>query len=127
MPYLLHQLLTESARRDPQATAVVYQDRSITYGDLDAASGRLAGVLAAAGVSRGDRVGFYLNKSIESVIAIFGILKAGAVYVPLDPGAPVKRIGFIVGNSGVGPDGAIIYVVVADDVVAVTDPDWDWN
>ena len=100
MPYLLHQLLTESARRDPQATAAVCQDRSIAYGDLDAASDRLAGVLAAGGVRRGDRVGFCLNKSIESVIAIFGILKAGAAYVPLDPGAPVKRIGYIVGDSG---------------------------
>jgi amino acid adenylation domain-containing protein len=49
-------------------------------------------------VARGDRVGIYLNKSVESVIAVFGILKAGATYVPLDPGAPVKRVAYIMHN-----------------------------
>jgi amino acid adenylation domain-containing protein len=98
MAYLLPQLLTDSAARRPEQVAVVFEDRSITYRELDALSSRLAHALQAGGVAPGDRVGIYLNKCVESVVAILGIHKAGAAYVPLDPGAPVRRIAFIIGN-----------------------------
>ena len=98
MAYLLHQLLIDSAAQRPDQEAVVFENRCITYRELDALSNRLAHALRSGGVTPGDRVGIYLNKCIESVVAIAGIHKAGAAYVPLDPGAPVRRIAFIVGN-----------------------------
>jgi len=98
MAYLLQQLLADSAKRDPGKDAVVYRDRKIGYRELDELSNRLANVLVAHGVGRGDRVGICLPKSIESVVAVFGILKAGAVYVPLDPSAPARRQAFIAAN-----------------------------
>lgn len=98
MAYLLQQLLTSSAKQYPNKEAVISRDQSITYKELDGLSNQLAHTLKANGIEKGDRVGIYLNKSIESVVAIFGILKAGATYVPLDPSAPAKRVAFIIGN-----------------------------
>src|SRR6185295_14116812 len=100
MAYLLHQLLTSSAQRHPDHIAVVHKQRSMTYGELEHASNQLAHTLLGLEIVRGDRVGFCVNKSIESIVAIFGILKAGAVYVPLDPAAPPKRLAFITTNCG---------------------------
>jgi len=71
-------------------------DETLTHGDLDELSNRLAQHLRASGVSPGDRVGIDLEKSALAIVAIFGILKAGAAYVPLDPRAPAKRAAFIV-------------------------------
>ena len=98
MPYLLHQLLEISAKQYPDRKAVIYNNNSITYQELNEVSTRLSCVLRNAGVEKGDRIGIYLNKSIEAVSAIFGILKAGAVYVPLDPSAPVRRIASIIND-----------------------------
>ncbi len=101
MAYVLPQLLIETAPRFPEKDAVVFQEEKISYAQLDEVSNRLAHVLKQSGVRRGDRVGIYLNKSIASIVSIFGILKADAVYVPLDPFAPVKRLGYIIKNCGI--------------------------
>lgn len=98
MPYLLQHLLTSSARTHSDRVAVQQQEHTIAYRQLDEKSNQLAHTLIDAGIERRDRVGIYLDKSIEAVIAIFGILKAGATYVPLDPYAPIKRITFIINN-----------------------------
>jgi amino acid adenylation domain-containing protein len=98
MSYLLHQLLEKSARQFPDKIAVIHKTNQITYQNLAKASNQLAHILKTAGVQKGDRVGIYLKKSLEAVIAIFGILKAGAVYVPLDPSAPAQRIAFMLDN-----------------------------
>jgi amino acid adenylation domain-containing protein len=73
----------------------------VTYRELDELSNRLRDRLAAIGVARGDRVGIHLHKSIDSVAAIFGILKCGAAYVPVDPTAPATRNGFIFADCAV--------------------------
>src|SRR5688500_6479279 len=99
-PYLLHDLVTASATASPDAVAVVDRDRSITYGDLDAVTNRLARTLGDLGVRKGDRVALYLDKSLESVITVYGIMKAGAAYVPLDPQAPPARLAKIAGDAG---------------------------
>src|SRR5208282_1743813 len=99
-PYLLHQFLTASARRSPEKTAVVFRDQNLSYGMLDAMTNQLARVLRARGVGHGNRVGIYVSKSIASVVSVFAILKTGACYVPLDPGAPAKRLAYIVRDSG---------------------------
>lgn len=98
--YLLQQALTATAQSRPDETAVAWKDQRLTYRELDQLSERLAHVLRALGVAPGDRVGFYLNKSLFSVIAIYGILKAEAAYVPLDPLAPPQRLAFIVADCG---------------------------
>src|SRR5579863_8710664 len=99
MTYLLHQLLAASARRSPEKVAVISGEQNLTYGVLDTLTDQLAGVLRARGVTRGDRVGIYVSKSLASVVSIFAILKTGACYVPLDPGAPAQRLAFIIRDS----------------------------
>src|SRR5687767_8600595 len=101
MQYLLHHYLQSAAARAPESVAVIDRARHATYAELDTASSRLANLLVELGVTRGDRVGFYLDKSLESLIAIYGILKAGAVYVPFDPQAPPARLGYIAANAGI--------------------------
>lgn len=101
MAYLLHHLLIESAARVPNKEAVRFEGRELTYQDLDVLTNQVAQTLRAAGVQRGDRVGIYLHKSIASIVSLFGILKAGGVYVPLDPNAPVKRLAYIARNCDI--------------------------
>jgi amino acid adenylation domain-containing protein len=101
MAYLLHQLLEASARRFPTKAAVISGERSLSYGELDTLTDQLAGILLARGVARGDRVGIYVTKSLASVVSVFAILKAGACYVPLDPGAPAQRLAYIIRDSGI--------------------------
>jgi amino acid adenylation domain-containing protein len=92
----------ESVRRNPRATAVVEPGYgSLTYAELDALSDRLRDRLAALGVERGDRVGIYMRKSIDALATIYGVLKAGAAYVPVDAGAPPSRGAYILHNCDV--------------------------
>ena len=101
MGYLLQHLLVRSAEQHPNKVAVIYRDKKISYKELDENTNKLAKTLIAHGVKRGDRVGIYMNKSISSIISIHGILKAGAVYVPLDPNAPLTRSTYIIQNCGI--------------------------
>lgn len=98
MAYLLPHLLSQSRTLNPEQIAVTDGTRKVSYADLDDLSNRFAHLLHAAGVRRGDRVGLYLDKSAEAVAALFGIMKLGATYVPLDPAAPVQRIAYMVNN-----------------------------
>jgi len=99
--YLLHHLLTESAAQLPEHPALVFGEEHITYKQLDEITSKLARTLLDHGVRRGDRVAVYLNKSAQSVLCLFGILKAGAAYIPLDPNAPPARLSYILQNAGV--------------------------
>jgi amino acid adenylation domain-containing protein len=100
MDHLLHRLLVRSAELHPDRTAVEDGERSITYAQLEEGSNRTAHLLHDLGVSRGDRVGLYLEKSLESVVGIYGILKCGAAYVPLDPRAPAPRSAYMAADCG---------------------------
>lgn len=101
MRYLVHHLLEDSARRYPENTALVDGDRRLSYRQLDQQANQLAHLLVENGVSRGDRVAIYLDKSLESVVAVYGVMKAGAAYVPFDPDAPVARLAYIAGNCAI--------------------------
>lgn len=101
MIYLLQHLLESAAAARPDATAAVCGDRAMTYGELDRRSSQLAAALARQGVERGDRVGLLFKRSLESLAALFGVLKAGAAYVPLDPSAPAERHRFIIDRCGI--------------------------
>jgi amino acid adenylation domain-containing protein len=101
MAYLLQQLLTKSAKAYPHKPAVWARGRSITYRELDERSNQLAQLLRQRGLEKGDRVGLFFPKSVESIVSMLGVLKAGGVYVPLDPQAPPDRIGYIIANCGI--------------------------
>src|SRR5437588_5506201 len=101
MAYVLQQLLSKSARLYPDKAAVWARGRSITYRELEERSNQMAHLLRKQGIRKGDRVGLFFPKCVESVISMLGVLKAGGVYVPLDPQAPADRIGYIIGNCGI--------------------------
>ena len=101
MIYLLHQLLTESAARYPEKDALTLRDERMTYGELEIESNRLASGLSGIGLQKGERAGIYMNRCIASIVGVFGILKAGATYVPIDPLCPPARLSYIVNKCGI--------------------------
>ncbi len=79
--------------------AIVFGEERVSYAELDERSNRIARLLAARGVKRGDFVGVCFERSIEMVVAVVGALKAGAAYVPIDPGYPAERRAYLVEDS----------------------------
>jgi L-proline---[L-prolyl-carrier protein] ligase len=100
MAYLLQRLLTEAAARQPQRPAVASEGCLLTYQELDQLSNKVARALLRLGVAPADRVGILAPKSAAAVVGLYGVLKAGACYVPLDPKAPSGRLCHIVRDSG---------------------------
>jgi amino acid adenylation domain-containing protein len=100
MAYLLNQLLSRSAERYPERPAIWARGRSLSYRKLEESSNQLAHLLRERGLRKGDRVGLYFPKAVESLVTMFGVLKAGGVYVALDPGAPAQRVEYIIQNCG---------------------------
>lgn len=99
---ILHRYLDDAVHRWPDNVAVQEPEGgSITYRELGELSDRLRDRLVQFGVRPGDRVGFWIRKSIDGVATIFGALKAGAAYVPVDPTAPSVRNGYILADCGV--------------------------
>ena len=90
-PQTLGEVLAEAAVRSPDHAAVRRDDEQITYGELNALADALAVRLRAEGVRRGDRVALHLAKRIPAIAAAYGVMKAGAAYVPLDRTAPTAR------------------------------------
>ncbi|HVV73605.1 MAG TPA: condensation domain-containing protein, partial [Verrucomicrobiae bacterium] len=95
----VHQLFEEQVDRDPQAIAVVYGDVSLTYGELNERSNRLAHHLIGLGVVPDARVAICVERSLEMVVGLLAILKAGGCYVPLDPAYPSERLGYMLKDS----------------------------
>ncbi|MEU8267784.1 amino acid adenylation domain-containing protein, partial [Sphaerisporangium sp. NPDC049002] len=96
----VHDMVEAAARRHPDAVAVEADDEVLTYRELGRRSDALAAHLVARGVRRGDLVTVLLDRSAAVVVALLGILKAGAAYVPLDPELPAARLSDIVTDSG---------------------------
>jgi len=88
------------AARTPGAIAVNCGTETLTYGEIDAASSRLARLLSGLGVGPGDLVALAVERSLALVPAILGVLKSGAAYLPLDLGAPPSRLSFLLADSG---------------------------
>ena len=97
--------LTDMARHaaaSPDAPAVADGARRLSYADLERSASTLAAVLRERGIGRGDLVALYLDRSVELAVAITAVHKAGAGYVPLDPGFPASRLGFMLRDSQAG-------------------------
>ncbi|MEO6238624.1 MAG: amino acid adenylation domain-containing protein [Vicinamibacterales bacterium] len=96
----VHQLFEAQARRKPDAIAIEFEKRTITYVELDTRAEDLARLLRHSGVGPGSLVGLSVERSIDMMVGLLGILKAGAGYVPLDPGYPADRLAFMIEDSG---------------------------
>ncbi|HET7460392.1 MAG TPA: amino acid adenylation domain-containing protein [Longimicrobium sp.] len=98
----IHALFAARVAEAPGAPAVEFGAARLTYAELEARAGALAARLRAAGIGAGGRVGVSMERSAELVVAMLGALKAGAAYVPLDPGYPAERLAFMLGDAEIG-------------------------
>ncbi len=101
MIYLLPHTISNSASRFPNREAFRCGGKSLTFKEIEAKMNQLANLLHQIGIKKGDRIGIYLNRSLETAIAIYGIMQAGAIYVPLDPKVPVERTRFLINDCGI--------------------------
>jgi natural product biosynthesis luciferase-like monooxygenase protein len=98
-PRLVHEVFEAQVARTPDAVALVFEGRTLRYGELNERANRLARRLVQSGVGNESLVGIYLKRSEQLVIAVLATLKAGAAYVPLDPGYPADRVAFMLSDS----------------------------
>ncbi|ACO32361.1 non-ribosomal peptide synthetase [Acidobacterium capsulatum] len=97
----VHSLFEQHAKEQPNAVAVTLEDISLTYGELNLRSNKVARQLLALGVAPGTLVGVAMERSLEMIVALLAILKAGGAYVPIDPEYPGERLSFMLRNSQV--------------------------
>ncbi|SER21506.1 non-ribosomal peptide synthetase [Actinokineospora terrae] len=119
-------------RERPDAEAVVCRDRVLSYAELDRRANRLAHALRARGVRPQDPVAVLLDRDVEMVVALFGVLKAGAVHVPMDPTYPVERLRFMVEDiaptaviATPGPRAVPVAAPVVDPTAHIGPSTWD--
>lgn len=95
---LVDSLLAAAASRRPDAQALVCAGRRLSYRELEAEVSRIAAGLARLGVVGGDRVAIHLDNSVEAVLSIFGVLRAGAVFVPINPTTKADKLAYVLGD-----------------------------
>ncbi|MFL6137347.1 MAG: amino acid adenylation domain-containing protein [Frankiaceae bacterium] len=99
-PTTVHAAVAARAAETPDAVAVCDGARRITYRELDERAGRAAAALRAAGIGRHARIGVQLDRSADLVVLLLAVLRAGAAYVPLDPGYPADRLAYTARDAG---------------------------
>ncbi|MFE9456343.1 amino acid adenylation domain-containing protein [Streptomyces californicus] len=95
----VHELFARQAARTPDATALLFKDTRLTYGQLDGRANRLAHHLVARGVGAGDLVAVCVDRGPDMIVALLGVLKAGGAYVPVDPDYPAARVEFMLTDT----------------------------
>ena len=124
----LPSLFAEQVARTPSAVAVVFEDRRLSYRELDERSSRLAHHLRGLGVGPEVVVGLCVERSPEMLVGLLGILKAGGAYLPLDPDYPEERLGFMLADAGAPvllTQSALVARLGGPDVrVVCLDADW---
>jgi long-chain acyl-CoA synthetase len=98
---LVGELLENSAKRRPDKVALIYQRKRVTYAQIENAANSMANVLIANGLQRQERVAIYLENSIESVVSIFGILKASGIFVIINPQVKSRKLAYILNDCQV--------------------------
>jgi amino acid adenylation domain-containing protein len=96
----VHKLFAEQAARTPDAVAVVFEGRQLSYGELDRRANQVAHHLRGLGVGPEVVVGLCVERSLEMVVGLLGILKAGGAYLPLEPSYPGERLGYMLADAG---------------------------
>jgi non-ribosomal peptide synthetase component F len=96
---LLHQLVEEQARRTPGSPALTFEQQTLTYAELDRRADVLAGRLRSLGVGPDVLVGLFVERSLEMIVGILGVLKAGGAYLPIDSALPPARIAFLLTDA----------------------------
>jgi amino acid adenylation domain-containing protein len=96
---LIHELFEEQVARTPDAVAVRYEDRTLSYAQLNARANQLARYLSKRGVGPDRLVGICVERSLEMVVGLLGILKAGGAYLPLDPNYPAERLEYMLSDA----------------------------
>jgi amino acid adenylation domain-containing protein/non-ribosomal peptide synthase protein (TIGR01720 family) len=114
--HCLHELFEAQVKRTPDQIAVVYQDQKLTYAELNERANQLAHNLRCRGVDTETLVGVMMERSLEIVVALLGILKTGGAYLPLDPAYPQERLQFII-------DDAEPKMILTREDVTTDDPD----
>lgn len=109
--FLIHSPVTYFAAKTPSQAALCFRGHSMSYAELDVASNQLANALIQNGLNKQDRVGIYMYKGLDLGVAIYAILKAGGVFVPLDPFMPAERLAFILADC------EISHLVSSDEMV----------
>lgn len=99
--HLMHEMVERQVLLTPDNPAVTFEGKSLSYKELNEESNRLANYLLLKGVQAEDFVGLYMDRSLEMIIGVLGILKTGAAYVPLDPNYPAERINYIFRDAGI--------------------------
>ncbi|PSF37372.1 non-ribosomal peptide synthetase [Aphanothece hegewaldii CCALA 016] len=92
----IHQLFEEQVKKTPDAIAVAFEDKTLTYHQLNQQANQLANYLKNFGVKSDELIGICLKRSLEMIVALLGVLKAGCGYVPLDPNYPKERLDYII-------------------------------
>lgn len=96
----IHQLFEQQVRRNPDKIAVVYENVSCTYKELDERSNQIARILRSKGVKPDCIVAIMVERSLDMIVGMIGVLKAGGAYLPIDPGFPANRIQYMIEDSG---------------------------
>ncbi|HEY2236961.1 MAG TPA: amino acid adenylation domain-containing protein [Candidatus Angelobacter sp.] len=116
----VHRRIEEQAARTPERVAVDYEGQHLTYGELNRRANQLARHLLKIGVKAESRVGICLERSMEMLVALLGVMKAGAAYIPLDPENPKERLRFMIEES------QITVVLLQQKFVAKCPPHLPW-
>ena len=96
----LHEEFSSTAKQSPERPAVVFESQTLSYGEVEASSNRIARFLQSQDIGAGDLVGICVNRSADMLVYLYGILKSGAGYVPLDPAYPTDRLQYMCDHSG---------------------------
>jgi len=125
----IHQLFEATVERSPDKIAVVFEDRQLTYGELNQRANQLSVYLKKCGVKSEDFVGICVERSLFMVVGLLAILKAGGTYVPLDPRYPKDRIAFVLEDTTAPvllTQASLIANLPADSArVVCLDTDWE--
>ncbi|PMB52083.1 non-ribosomal peptide synthetase [Fischerella thermalis CCMEE 5201] len=126
---VIHQLFENCVKQQQNAVAVVFQEQQLTYQQLNSKANQLARYLRSLGIGKNQLVGICVERSLEMIIALLAVLKAGGAYLPLDPAYPEERLSFMLRDSQVSilltQQKLLASLAIEDLAVVCLDQDWE--